>query len=218
MIDSIISELGLSGSEAQDRKTQLEMAEIHSKTQIELAKVEQKTQLDLAKIELECVKVKSADNLSQRQHDNKFNISSCLKLMPKFCSEEVDVFFDAFEKIAKELQWPEETWPILVQSSFTGKAQEAYASLDAVKSTDYEQVKQVVLLAYEVVPEGHRQRFRSLRRKPGETYLDLIRHQEAAFERWLKGVGAYTYSELRQHARSTLPFTYLREMGLTCKK
>ncbi|KAL2086009.1 hypothetical protein ACEWY4_019329 [Coilia grayii] len=118
--------------------------------------------------------------------------------MPKFCSEEVDVFFDAFEKLAKELQWPQESWPILVQSSFTGKALEAYATLDALKSTDYEQVKQVVLLAYEVVPEGHKQRFRSLRRKPGETYLDLIRHQEAAFERWLKGVGVYTYSHLRE--------------------
>lgn len=198
MVEYIIEKLGLSGSGAQDRKTQLDIAEIQSRTKIEIAKMEQKTKVDLAKIDLEREKTKTADNKYQREHDSRFNVASCLKLMPKFNSDEVDTFFDAFEKIAKELQWPKDSWPILVQSSFEGKAQEAYATLDALKSTDYEQVKQAVLLAYEVVPEGHRQRFRSLQRKPGETYLDLIRHQEAAFERWLRGTEVYTYAELKE--------------------
>ena len=58
---------------------------------------------------------------------------------------------------------------------FIGKAQEAYVALDPVQSTDYKAVKDVVLWAYEVVPEGHRQMFRSLRRKHVETYLDLVK-------------------------------------------
>lgn len=198
MVDFIIDALGLDSYASQDKKTQLELAEIQSRTQLELAKLEQQTKLDLAKLDLERAKSQASENQRQRSHENRFNFSDCLKLMPKFNTTEVEVFFDAFEKIARELEWPEDKWAILVQTSFVGKAQEAYATLDPVNSTDYTQVKQAVLLAYEVVPEFHRQRFRSLRRKAGESYLDLVRHQEAAFERWVKGAEVFTYNELKE--------------------
>ena len=118
--------------------------------------------------------------------------------MLKFNPDDVEVFFDAFKKVASELQWPERKLPILVQSDFIGKAQEAYVALDSARSTEYKVIKKVVLRAYEVVPEGHRQMFRSLRRKPGETFLDLARQQEAVFERWLKGSETSTFKKFKE--------------------
>ncbi|KAL2099462.1 hypothetical protein ACEWY4_005942 [Coilia grayii] len=118
--------------------------------------------------------------------------------MPKFNQDDVDIFFDAFEKVAAELHWPEDRWPILVQSVFIGKAQEAYAALNAVQSADYKVIKKAVLQAYEVAPEGYRQKFRSSRRKPGETFLDLLRQQEVTFERWLRSSQVFTFTELKE--------------------
>ncbi|KAL2089275.1 hypothetical protein ACEWY4_013963 [Coilia grayii] len=198
MIDFIIGELGFGCSEAEDRKVKLELAELERRTKVELARIEEQGKLDRARFELEREKLKSAEQYYQRKHETTFDVSSCLKLMPKFNTEDVEVFFNAFEKIAHALEWPVEKWPILVQSAFVGKAQEAYTALNSAQSEDYRVIKNAVLHAYEVVPEGHRQAFRSLRRKPGETYLDLIRQQEASFEKWLKGSEAYTFKELKE--------------------
>lgn len=198
ILNFIIEQLGFTCAEAEERKTKLEIAELERKAKVEVAQIEEQGKLDRAKLDLEREKLKSAENQYQRKHEARFDISRCLKIMPRFNTEDVDVFFDAFEKIANELEWPEEKWPILVQSAFVGKAQEAYTALNASQSAEYKVIKEAVLHAYEVVPEGHRQTFRSLRRKPGETYLDLVRQQEASFEKWLKGSEAYTFNELKE--------------------
>lgn len=109
----------------------------------------------------------------------RFNINGCLRLLPKFNQEEVGSFFDAFEKIAQDLDWPEDKWTLLIQSVLVGKAQETYAALDHVQSREYDVVKRAVLTAYEVVPKAYRQKFRSLCRQQEETYLDVAQQQEA---------------------------------------
>ena len=43
--------------------------------------------------------------------------------MPKFSEAEVDVFFEFFEKVAANLEWPENKWALLVHSVLEGKAQ-----------------------------------------------------------------------------------------------
>ncbi|KAL2082452.1 hypothetical protein ACEWY4_022270 [Coilia grayii] len=196
LIDYIIKELGFGDSQTEDQKTKLEMAKLQ--TQLELAKIEEHGKLERARLEIEREKIRSSESHLQRKHEARFDVSRCLRLMPKFNHDDVDIFFEAFEKVASELEWPEDKWPILVQSAFVGKAQEAYAALNAVQSTDYVVIKEVVLRAYEVVPESHRQKFRSLRRKPGESFLDLVRQQEAAFERWLRSSETFTLTELKE--------------------
>lgn len=170
---------------------------------LEMAKLEveskkEETKLQLARLEIEREKIRTNEKVLQRKHENRFDLSSCLRIMPKFNPDDVDVFFDAFEKVATELDWPKEKWPVLVQSAFVGKAQEAYAALDVVQSTDYKVIKKVVLQAYEIVPEGYRQRFRSLRRKPGETFLELARQQEGTLDRWLRSSESDTYASLKE--------------------
>lgn len=52
----------------------------------------------------------------------------------------------------KKLKWPKSVWPLLLQCVFTGRAQDAYASLAPESSVDYEKIKAAVLRAYELVP------------------------------------------------------------------
>lgn len=52
-----------------------------------------------------------------------------IRLIPPFSERDVDKYFVLFERVATTLKWPKEIWPLLLQCVFTGKTQEAYASL-----------------------------------------------------------------------------------------
>lgn len=59
-------------------------------------------------------------------------------------------------------------------------------------------MRKVVLAAYKLVPEAYRQKFRSLRRKGDETFLDLASRQEALFDRWLASNEVFFFQDLRE--------------------
>ncbi|KAJ8046281.1 hypothetical protein HOLleu_04902 [Holothuria leucospilota] len=53
-----------------------------------------------------------------------FDVSKHVKFVPKFQEDNVEKFFNHFEKLGEQLKWPRDKWSILIQSNFTGKAQE----------------------------------------------------------------------------------------------
>ncbi|KAJ8364747.1 hypothetical protein SKAU_G00135780 [Synaphobranchus kaupii] len=128
----------------------------------------------------------------------RFDVRSAISLMPKFSEEDIDTFFDAFEVVARECDWPEAKWPLLVQSVLKGKAQVAFAALDPRMGLEYESLKMAVLTAYGGVPEAYRQRFRTVKWRDGESYLDLSRKLGVACERWLKSTETYDFAQLKE--------------------
>ena len=117
--------------------------------------------------------------------------------MPKFNEEDVPKFFDTFERVASQLSWPKEHWPILLQSSLVGKAQVAYSSLSVDDSANYDAVKSAILKCYELVPEAYRQRFRDLRKTQTQTYMDFARNKEHLFNEWCRSKNIADYEGLR---------------------
>jgi dsDNA-specific endonuclease/ATPase MutS2 len=71
--------------------------------------------------------------------------------------KDVDKQFVHFEKIAKSLTSPNEYWTLLLQSALTRKARET--------SSKYEEVKEAILKACELVSEVCRQKCRSCRKR-----------------------------------------------------
>ena len=59
-----------------------------------------------------------------------FDLGRTHRFMPVFEEDTLDIFFEMFEKVAKESEWPEEKWPLLVQSVMIGKVQRAVTSPD----------------------------------------------------------------------------------------
>ncbi|KAJ8035775.1 hypothetical protein HOLleu_19551 [Holothuria leucospilota] len=70
-----------------------------------------------------------------------FDVSKHVKFVPKFQEDNVEKFFNHFEKLGEQLKWPRDKWSILIQSNFTGKAQEVYSALSIEDSMDYDKVK-----------------------------------------------------------------------------
>ncbi|KAJ8039339.1 hypothetical protein HOLleu_17020 [Holothuria leucospilota] len=87
--------------------------------------------------------------------------------------DNVEKFFNHFEKLGEQLKWPRDKWSILIQSNFTGKAQEVYSALSIEDSTDYDKVKKAILQAFELVPEAYRQKFRKYRKADTQTYVEF---------------------------------------------
>ena len=72
----------------------------------------------------------------------------------------------------------------MLQSVFVGKAREIYSQLSVVQASDYDNVKELILKGYELVPEAYRQRFRNCQKESNQTYVEFARKKEQLFDRW----------------------------------
>ena len=158
--------------EQKEREDRLAMEK-----EIKLKEIEARVQIDKDKLE------KQGPSTSSTQ--SGFDATKNIRLVPKFKEKEVDKYFLHFEKIANSLKWPKESWTLLLQSVFIGKGREIYSSPAIEQCQSYDAVKKAVLKAYELVPEGYQQKFRSAKKVSNQTHVEFARVQEQMFDRWL---------------------------------
>ena len=134
------------------------------------------------------------------ERGRSFNVGQYLKLSPPiFRESEVDEYFDAFEKMASRMGWPEDKWSVILQSVLTGKAQKVYAAMPLQDSADYESVKAKILDAYEKVPEAYRQQFRGQVKSERQTFCEFATEKEQCFDRWVRSCRCENqYDKLRE--------------------
>ena len=173
-----------------------EAAEAEAEKARELRLAELKEARELRELELKAEADKEA---AAREHELKmaglgihspkdkasaFDPARNIRLVPPFQEKEVDKYFAHFEKVADSLNWPKESWVLLLQSVLVGKAQEIYGSLSVEQSSKYEHVKEAILKAYELVPEAYRQKFRNYLKYDSKTHVEFAREKENLFNRW----------------------------------
>ena len=145
------------------------------------------------------LKMASLGKQSPSDKASAFDPARNIRLVPPFQEKEVDKYFAHFEKVADSLNWPKESWMLLLQSVLVGKAQEIYGSLSVEQSSNYEHVKEAILKAYELVPEAYRQKFRNYLKYDSKTHVEFAREKENLFNRWChsKEIGQ-DYKKLKQ--------------------
>ncbi|XP_039548082.1 uncharacterized protein LOC120493504 isoform X2 [Pimephales promelas] len=127
-----------------------------------------------------------------------FDVAKNISIVPPFREREVEAYFQAFERIAVALRWPNEVWALMLQCKLSGKAQEVCASLSVDESVQYDAVKTAILRAYELVPEHYRQRFRTTNKGMSQTYVEFAREKGILFDRWIKACRVTDYNSLRE--------------------
>ena len=128
-----------------------------------------------------------------------FDVTKHIRLVPPFQEKEVDKYFLHFEKVAENLKRPKEHWTLLLQSVVIGKAREIYTQLPLDQSSDYDTVKNLILKAYELVPEAYRQKFRNCRKEHDQTHVEFARTKEQLFDRWYSSKDVKSdHAKLRQ--------------------
>ena len=161
------------------QKETLEMNERIQKEKFEQAEKEKERQYDLRMKEPEIQDKVQTKPLGLGTH---FDGTKHIRLVPPFQEKEVDKFFLHFEKVAENLEWPNGHWALLLQSVVIGKAREIYTQLSLEQSSDYDKVKELILKAYELVPEAYRQKFRNCRKENHQTHVEFARTKD-----WLVG-------------------------------
>ena len=185
--------------ERQMQKERMEMEEREKEKerqmQIEREKLKFDTKLRMKELEMQNMTVKRQP-LDSGVH---FDITKHIRLVPPFQEKEVDKYFLHFEKVAENLKWPKEHWTLLLQSVITGKAREIYTQLTVQQSSSYDTVKELILKAYELVPEAYRQKFRNCKKDNEQTHVEFARTKEQLFDRWCssKKIGS-DHEKLRQ--------------------
>ena len=166
--------------EMEKQKQEMEAQKLQMEQQLREKEIEAKYKFEQEKL------YKLGDKADSFQSNTGFDAAKYIRLVPKFQETEVDKYFMHFEKVAHSLNWPQESWTLLLQSVFVGKASEVYSSLSVDQCLDYEVVKQAILKAYELVPEAYRQRFRSARKQGEQTHVEFAGVQEQMLDRWLR--------------------------------
>ena len=182
--------------EIERERLEHEKLKLEAEERIEIEKEKLQFELKMKELELEG-KYKSKP--LPLDSGKSFDVTKHIRLVPPFQEKEVDKYFLHFEKVAENLKWPRENWTLLLQSVVIGKAREIYTQLSLVQSSDYDKVKELILKAYELVPEAYRQKFRDCRKEPNQTHVEFARTKEQLFYRWCssKKVGSY-HEKLRQ--------------------
>ena len=182
--------------EERVQKERMEMEEREKEKerqmQIEREKLKFDTELRMKELEMQNMTVKRQP-LDSGVH---FDITKHIRLVPPFQEKEVDKYFLHFEKVAENLKWPKEHWTLLLQSVIIGKAREIYTQLTVQQSSSYDTVKELILKAYELVPEAY---FRNCKKENEQTHVEFARTKEQLFDRWCssKKIGS-DHEKLRQ--------------------
>ena len=140
---------------------------------------EREFQLRMREIEMQ-----ERANQPKQKIEYNFDVTKHIRLVPPFQEKEVDKYSLHFEKVAETLNWPKEHWTLLLQSVLIGKAREIYTQLGVEQSDHYENVKELILKGYELVPEAYRQKFRNCKKDSNQTHVEFARNKEQLFDRW----------------------------------
>ena len=175
---------------ACEKARELRLAELKEARELRELELKAEKEKALLAAELEAaareheLKMASLGKHAPSDKASAFDPARNIRLVPPFQEKEVDKYFAHFEKVADSLNWPKESWVLLLQSVLVGKAQEIYGSLSVEQSSNYEHVKEAILKAYELVPEAYRQKFRNYLKYDSKTHVEFAREKENLFNRW----------------------------------
>ena len=181
---------------------ELELKAEQEKRELELKAEQEKALLEAENEAAACEHKLKMASLGKHPPSDKagaFDPVRNIRLVLPFQEKEVDKYFAHFKKVADSLNWPKESWVLLLQSVLDGKGQEIYGSLSVEQVSNYEHVKEVILKAYKLVPEAYRQKFRSYLKYDSKTHVEFAREKETLFNRWChsKEVG-HDFKKLKQ--------------------
>ncbi|KAJ8031746.1 hypothetical protein HOLleu_25047 [Holothuria leucospilota] len=159
--------------EEREMQMQMQKEKEEREMQMQMQREKEAREHEFRLKQLELGVIKGSDPKIGLDTGGLFDVSKHVKFVPKFQEDNVEKFFNHFEKLGEQLKWPRDKWSILIQSNFTGKAQEVYSALSIEDSMDYDKVKKAILQAYELVPEAYRQKFRKYRKADTQTYVEF---------------------------------------------
>uniref|UniRef100_A0A803TYJ0 CCHC-type domain-containing protein n=1 Tax=Anolis carolinensis TaxID=28377 RepID=A0A803TYJ0_ANOCA len=112
--------------------------------------------------------------------------------------DDIEAFLLSFERACMELEIPEENKMSYLKTLISGELTQVFADMRDDEVMDYRLFKERVKIRFGITPEQSRRNFREIKRKPGETYVQLGARLDKALDQWIEGSKAKTFQQLRQ--------------------
>ena len=108
------------------------------------------------------------------------------KMLPFQQGEDIENFLVRFERIARTWGWPQSEWACRLVPLLTGKALDAYSSMEEDASNVYANLKEALLAKFDISPETYRFQFRSTHIPIGESPRETYDRLKGLYRRWIK--------------------------------
>lgn len=106
--------------------------------------------------------------------------------MDKFTegSDQIDVYLNKFERMAKQHQLPRDKWALKVSQGLSGAAYDVYSRLPTELEDNYDALKQALLRRFHLNAESYRKKFRTARRSKHESYEQFADRLRGLLLKW----------------------------------
>ena len=101
-------------------------------------------------------------------------------------SEDIEAYLTTCKRMMAAHKVDKEKWAFKLAPNLSGKAQPAYAAMNSDDVKDCEQVKETILLCYNINVETYRQRFSTTKKQEDWSYRDLIVRIQDLLRKWTK--------------------------------
>ena len=158
------------------RKREVELADERTRREEESRQhaTHMQEQLDMIQSLVESSRIASVPAGGTRPAEGHGTVRDKLVLTKFSESEDIEAYLTTFERLMTVYDVEEERWAIKLAPQLTGRAQQAYAAMSTEMAGNYKEVKKAILRRYDIGEETYRQRFRSVRKKESEAYVELV--------------------------------------------
>ncbi|GFV72540.1 retrovirus-related Pol polyprotein from transposon 17.6 [Trichonephila clavipes] len=157
---------------------------------------EREFELEKMKIQLQMHKLSQAPVTSQQLENLKLELN---RIIPRFNSkeDEMGLYLTIFERQAKFLNIPENTWTAYLIGSLPPDIAQLIAREDEDDAQNYEKVKEMLLKRFRVTGDRFRQYFSQQKKNPDSTWRDFYFELSSYFEGWIKELKITTFDQLK---------------------
>ena len=146
----------------------------------ELRQREQRLHFELKQEEL-----KLQNELQARSEANKTSTAYVLKIRDMRENEDVEEYFQLFEKAALAMHVPKSMWVGNLSYHLNDKCRSVYLELSEDEMSDFEKVREKILQAYQLTSEHYRCQFRASQKKPDGDFLLWARRTRRYLDKWM---------------------------------
>ena len=114
------------------------------------------------------------------------SVANTPKLAKLTEQDDIEAYLTVFERTMCAYKEERSRWSYMLAPQLTGRAQKAFAAMEAERSGDYDALKDAILTRYDINEEAYRQRFRAVSKKGEETHRELATRVMELAQKWTR--------------------------------
>ncbi|XP_078246503.1 uncharacterized protein LOC144588161 [Pogona vitticeps] len=183
---------------AQQHELRMRQLEKEERLERERMEMERELQREKMAFELKKLELMNQNNNNNRDSEGGQLSKADLKKFPVYHKGDCpEVFFSLVERAFVDFSVRETEKMTIMRSLISGSLAEVYAEMPEELMKDFAEFKKLVFVRHGINAEQLRQRFRSLTKKPEQTFTQVGAQLVRLLEKWLSQEGTETYEQLK---------------------